>query len=303
MKFKFLAVLAALMLCACCGACSPRGEEDSKITVPDFEDSGEVVEDSVNNVVEDSEESNREAEDSSEVDSQNSNPGPDDSQDESNISTADSGENSTVGDTEGIYDSEGKAVDAEDLPTVLQNDGTSTQSEVASEDDMADYEIYYGTVSEVTPDGFEVTGYEHRDFGNEKIRFLVNDDTKYEGEADNFGDIAAGDFVQVYHDGKMTRSIPPQCFAAKVVKSAEDMFVMNCEVVEAPVKNGDNYQVLVASLDDARNQSVLTYSADTDVAVVGDLLVGTKITVLTKGIATMSLPPQVPVVQIAEYQE
>lgn len=302
MKFKFFAVLAALLVCACCTACTPKEAETSEPSQNSIEESVEESQKSSEESVEESQEGDSEA--SEDELQENSNPGPDDSNSDKNIADIDSGDSNTSN-SEGIYDGEGNPVAAEDLPAVLQNEGeASADAKTASmEEDMSGYEIYYGTISEVTPDGFEVTGYEHRNFGNERIRFLVNDETKFEGEAGNFNDITAGDFVQVYHDNKMTRSIPPQCFAAKVTKSAEDMYVMNCEVVEAPVKNGDNYQVLVASLDDARNQSILTYSADTDVAVVGDLLVGTKITVLTSGIATMSLPPQVPVVQIAEYQE
>lgn len=229
---------------------------------------------------------------------------------ESQGGTSQDGENSNLAEEQGssavIMDGNGEVVHPEDLPQAnMIGDGSARVAGGAemTEPDLSGFELYYGTVTKVTPDGFEVAGYAHRNFGNEVIRFLISDTTEYIGEAKKFSDLDIGDFVKVHHDPKMTRSIPPQCFVARVEKAPQDMYVMDCEVIEAPEKVGDAYHLLVATLDDARNQSILTYSADTDTYVVGDILVGAKLSVLTKGIATMSLPPQVPAEQIAEYRE
>lgn len=105
-----------------------------------------------------------------------------------------------------------------------------------------------------------------------EVRVNFGEETVFEGvEA---GSLAAGRFVYVDYDGKMTRSLPPQVFALRIY----------AHVVMGTVTAVEEGSVTV---DRDGEEIVLHLPEDAP-----ELAIGQRVSAYTNGAATLSLPPQ-----------
>ena len=154
-------------------------------------------------------------------------------------------------------------------------------------------------IKEKTEDGLLV-----EDFYKGEIKLLVTDETvikNAEGEDINFEDIDETRELIVKYSDAMTMSIPPMTNALEITVTNEiAKTVLEGEVTEV-IKDEEGK---VSKLVLGDNESVLNVGEDLIVtdyegnAADVEFEKGMEVRALTKGIATMSLPPQYPVTHI-----
>lgn len=156
-------------------------------------------------------------------------------------------------------------------------ENSAPEATQTAEPDANEQDIYTlgGEVTEVGEDYFVIKDAE---LGEVQVNF--GDDSLFEGvEAD---ELAAGQYVFVLYDGKMTRSLPPQVFALRV-----SMYTVSGEITGME----DGRATLVR--DEIGDEVILTLPQDAPQLSAGD-----RVTAYTNGMMTMSLPPQMIAVKV-----
>jgi len=141
----------------------------------------------------------------------------------------------------------------------------------ASSESAADAPVLMeGFVTEITADGYLVDTEAHGE-----VMVLVGEETYVEATAE----IAAGDYLYIDYDGKMTRSLPPQVSASVVRMHRIEGSVMeyDAEANTVMLDSETHGEVLVALPEEWAGQE---FTAEA-------------LTVYFDGVMTMSLPPQI----------
>lgn len=165
--------------------------------------------------------------------------------------------------------------------------------------------LYRGEVTEIREDGSllvaQVDGY---NYGQPSILFHVDENTVT--DSDGFA-LAEGAYVEIEYNGLLARSLPAQGMAQQitVLSSFSEGVVVNGILMS--VTMGEDYytlNLLPFGADDSalQNQVILQVPKD---ALQGlgeaDLVEGAQLSAVTKGVAALSLPPQMPVVALMPY--
>lgn len=209
--------------------------------------------------------------------------------------------------------------------TASSSSSSSISSSDASSTSKADSEttsgvngVYRGTVVDYEDNLLTVEQVEGYDYGQSTIIFNINDDTVI---SDNGVDIVPGAFVEITYDGALTRSIPPQGNAesVNVIASFSEGIVQN-GVIQDVSTEGDNYYISIMPIDEYVSDESKFLVSQSDVQsddfintilivpkdaleniTEKELVAGAKISAVTSGIATASLPPQMPVLALLPY--
>lgn len=192
-----------------------------------------------------------------------------------------------------------------------------SSSEVASAvDDIAGATpnggfVYRGRVDSVDENGsFTVSQLPGYNYGFESVVFHVSEETKRNEEDP---ELAQNAFVVVYYDGAMTKSIPPQATAnsIKVVFPTYEGIIRN-GTIQSVEKTDDGFSIVILPMDaepvsntsSMENLIVLNVPADAlEHITEAELVEGAKVSAVTSGIATMSIPPQMPTITLLPYTE
>lgn len=169
--------------------------------------------------------------------------------------------------------------------------------------------VYRGEIKSAENGDILVAQLPGHNYGQPSILFHLNDKLR-----SSLGDtLVSGAFVEVSYNGMLTRSIPPQGNAqtVKVIASFSDGIVVN-GVIQSVTPGKDGYSITILPIgtvatgasEDMLHETVLTVPM---LALEGlteaDLVAGLSVCAVTRGIATMSLPPQMPVVALLPYTE
>lgn len=181
--------------------------------------------------------------------------------------------------------------------------------------------LYRGTVTSYTDKQLIVEQLPGYDYGQSSIIFNLDDKTKIFDDGIAIGE---GTFVEVTYSGALTRSMPPQASAetVTVISAFSQGIIVNGEIKDV-VDNGDSYTITVYPIADSEkevtesastveveesmefdnNATILIVPADAlEGGLTGaSLTEGTLVSAVSKGIATSSLPPQVPVLALMPY--
>ena len=170
--------------------------------------------------------------------------------------------------------------------------------------------IYRGEVTSIAENGdILVTQQAGHNYGQASILFHVSDAVRTSlGET-----LTQGAFVEVAYSGALTRSIPPQgnAISVTVIASFSEGIVQN-GVIQSVMLGKDGYSITILPIGvaatgtdaDMNQQTVLTVPMFTlEGLTEADLVAGTQVSAVTRGIATMSLPPIMPVVTLLPYTE
>ena len=168
--------------------------------------------------------------------------------------------------------------------------------------------VYRGAVTSISEDGsILVTQVPGHNYGQASILFHVSS-----ALAKELGDsLAAGAFVEVRYDGRLTRSLPAQGTATSVTVIApySEGIVQNGTILSV-TQGKDGYSISLLPLgeearkDDLSNTITLTVHMFALEGLKGeDLVEGLKVCAVTSGIAALSLPPIMPVVALLPYTE
>ncbi len=166
--------------------------------------------------------------------------------------------------------------------------------------------VYRGQVTQAEDGMFtaeQVPGY---DYGQPAIVFQTDDKTVMEEGAQ----LELGMYVEVLYDGRLTKSIPPQATAQSVeVLAAEAEGAVLNGTIQTVEKTQDGYRIELVPLAGENAQGVaaeplvvLNLPADAlENLTEEDLVEGAQVSAVTMGIATASLPPQMPVAALLPY--
>lgn len=124
-----------------------------------------------------------------------------------------------------------------------------------------------GLITEVTPDYVVITDAEQGE-----VQVNYGEETVFEGI--DAGSLAVGQYIYVDYDGKMTRSLPPQVFALRLVTHR----------VTGTVRAVQDSMVTI----DRDGEEIIVHLPEG----APELAVGQKVTAYTNGVTTLSLPPQ-----------
>ena len=167
--------------------------------------------------------------------------------------------------------------------------------------------VYRGTITSISEDGSilvsQVAGH---NYGQASILFHVDEKISKE-----LGDSLAQDaFVEVHYDGRLTRSIPAQgnATSVSVIAPYSEGIVQNGTILSVTLGK-DGYSISLLPLgaqktDDLSTTVTLTVPMNAlDGLAEKDLVEGLKVSAVTRGIATMSMPPIMPVIALLPYTE
>lgn len=179
---------------------------------------------------------------------------------------------------------------------------TANGSKIPDESKAPTPLVYRGSVVNVNADGsIEVAQVPGFNYEQESVIFSLDANAVPESES---GIVLAKDaFVEVYYSGVLTRSIPPKGVATSIyaISAFTDGIVKNGTIKSAE-KTSDGFSLEFLPLeaeDTPENIIVLTVPEN---ALEGlnppELVAGVKISAVTRGISTMSLPPQMPVIAV-----
>lgn len=167
--------------------------------------------------------------------------------------------------------------------------------------------IYRGTVTSISENGdVLVTQVPGHNYGQASILFHVNDKLLKE-----LGDTLVPDaFVEVHYDGRLTRSLPAQgtASALSVLAPFTEGVVQNGTILSVTTGK-DGYSISLLPLgaeqtEDLSNTITLTvYMTALEGLTGADLIEGLKVSAVTYGISTMSMPPIMQVVALTPYTE
>ena len=156
-------------------------------------------------------------------------------------------------------------------------DGTAEADGVSEEDEMPEVFMLGGEVTEVGEGYFVMADAELGE-----VQVNLGDDSAFDGV--EMDELAAGQYVYVIYDGKMTRSLPPQVFALRV-----SMYATTGEITELT----EGKMTLVR--DEIGDEVIISLPQDAPALAVGD-----HVTAYTTGIMTMSIPAQMNAVKIVK---
>ena len=148
---------------------------------------------------------------------------------------------------------------------------------VSEEDGMPEVFMLGGEVTEVGEGYFVMADAELGE-----VQVNLGDDSAFDGV--EMDELAAGQYVYVIYDGKMTRSLPPQVFALRV-----SMYATTGEITELT----EGKMTLVR--DEIGDEVIISLPQDAPALAVGD-----HVTAYTTGIMTMSIPAQMNAVKIVK---
>lgn len=166
-------------------------------------------------------------------------------------------------------------------------------------------QVYRGEVEEKLEDGsIRLVQLAGHNYGQESIVFHINDTTVLDVSV---AQLETGAYVEVSYNGILTRSMPPQGNAdtVRVVAPRSEGIVVN-GTIQTVGKTDTGYTIHLLPLDAVdnsfQNQVILTVPTE---ALEGlteeDLVAGAQVSAVTKGIAALSLPPQMPVDTLLPY--
>ena len=167
--------------------------------------------------------------------------------------------------------------------------------------------VYRGTITSISENGdVLVTQVPGHNYGQASILFHVN-----EKLLKDLGDTLVPDaFVEVHYDGRLTRSLPAQGTASafSVIAPFTEGVVQNGTILSVTIGK-DGYGISLLPLgaeqtEDLSNTITLTVYMTALEGLTGDDLVeGLKVSAVTSGISTMSIPPIMQVVALTPYTE
>jgi hypothetical protein len=167
--------------------------------------------------------------------------------------------------------------------------------------------VYRGSITSVSEDGsILVTQVAGHNYGQASILFHVDEATQKE-----LGDsLAQGAFVEVKYNGILTRSLPAQGNATSVaiIATFSEGIVQNGTILSVtPGKDGYSISLLPLGAEKTDDLSTTVTLTVPMTALEGltekDLVEGLKVSAITRGISTMSMPPIMPVVALLPYTE
>lgn len=178
---------------------------------------------------------------------------------------------------------------------------TSTDESAVMED-----MIYRGAITNVLEDGsIEVTQLPGFNYGHEKIVFHMDDSTMMSEEGMT---LALDGFVEVMYSGALTFSIPPQGTAKSItlISTMSEGIIVNGSILSTETtSDGYSITVLPMDADPAAGEEfhvVLNVPMDALEGITeADLVEGAQVSAVTNGIATASIPPQMPVHALMMY--
>lgn len=166
--------------------------------------------------------------------------------------------------------------------------------------------VYRGSVVDTKEDGsIEVAQQPGFNYGYESIVFHIDETTYIDLE--NGATPNKDAFVEIHYSGALTRSIPPQGTALDITVIAPfTEGVIQNGVIREVRKTDDGFSIdllpFSAESDAPESLVVLNVPADALENLSAEALVsGAEVSAVTRGIATMSLPPQMPVLALAPY--
>lgn len=132
------------------------------------------------------------------------------------------------------------------------------------------------------------------------LNVVLTEDTKYSFDETKIGN---GAFLEVYYGVAVNEVGTPSTVEAIAVNDfgSEDMVNYNGVLVEI-TKDGDSGQLLMDPLDDSGTQYAFNYGPDTQFYLdMESLKPGDQLNIFHSPIATMSLPPQSPALEVNLY--
>lgn len=163
--------------------------------------------------------------------------------------------------------------------------------------------VYRGRVETNQNGQMAVAQLEGHDYGAPLVVFHLQQ------EAQSSMQIKEGAFVEVWYNGIFTRSMPPQATAQKVVSiaaSAQNILING--TLQSVQNRGEFYHIKLMPHMAEQSLQALGLAASTKNTVMlvvplnalegidpEELVEGAQLSAVTKGIATLSLPPQYPV--------
>ena len=167
--------------------------------------------------------------------------------------------------------------------------------------------VYRGRVTSISESGdVLVTQVPGHNYGQASILFHVNAKLLKE-----LGDTLVPDaFVEVHYDGRLTRSLPAQgtASALSVIAPFTEGVVQNGTILSVTTGK-DGYSISLLPLgaeqtEDMSNTITLTvYMTALEGLTGADLVAGLKVSAVTSGISTMSMPPIMQVFALTPYTE
>lgn len=133
------------------------------------------------------------------------------------------------------------------------------------------------------------------------LKVTLTEDTRYSFDETKIGN---GGFLEIYYGVDMNEVETPDIVEAIAVNDlgSEDMMNYNGTLVEI-MKDGDGGQLLLDPLDENGTQYAFNYGPDTQFYLDMDALkAGDALNIFHSPIATMSLPPQSPALEVRLYE-
>ncbi len=191
-------------------------------------------------------------------------------------------------------------------PSTSPSSAPAPSAPASSSQAEASQQVYRGQVTEAEDGRFTVEQLPGYDYGQPAIVFLTDGETLLEEDAPP----ETGMYVEVLYDGRLTKSIPPQATAqsVEVLAAQAEGAVLNGTIQKAE-KTKDGYTLELVPLAQENPQGlaaeplvILNLPAGAlENLSEAELTEGTKVSAVTLGIATASLPPQVPVAVLLPY--
>lgn len=166
--------------------------------------------------------------------------------------------------------------------------------------------VYRGAVEEIMEDGsIRVVQLDGYNYGHDSIVFHMGEDTVL---TDSNAELVEDAFVEVTYGGILTKSLPPQGTAKSVtvLSPRSEGIVQNGVVKEVEQDENGDYRITILPFgvteDTFENQVILLVPQDALEGIeAAEPVEGLEVSAVTRGIATASLPPQVPVIVLLPY--
>lgn len=191
-------------------------------------------------------------------------------------------------------------------PASVSEASVSSNTVSALQEEEINTEVYRGRVAAMLEDGsIEVEQMEGYNYGQPSIVFHLAEGVASDEAG---GSLQQDAYVEVYYNGRLTRSMPPQGTAQSltVVAGHSEGIVYN-GTIQSVQHTDDGYTIqmlpMEAESSALESQVILLVPADgLEQLTEEDLTEGTVISAVTHGIAALSLPPQLPVHVLLPYQ-
>lgn len=173
--------------------------------------------------------------------------------------------------------------------------------------------VYRGVVTNISDTEMTVRQVWGFHYGEEEMVFNLTDKTVKETDG---REIAADSFVEVQHESAVTMSLPPKSNASKIIliSTLSEGIVQNGEIVSFREDEQKNFYITILPLIKAENEDAEPAKGENELILIvpstafegieaKDLKVGVRVSAVTRGIATMSIPPQYPVHVLLPFKE